>query len=147
MNILSLDASFADAYEILVNEEPLTCAKSGVVFPAVPSPDGAIVDVRSPLFTSLPRALSIRVSFPGVCGSDASQCSQAEQEVRQSHLLGLLLCRCRILLIWSRWLCQGQRGSAYQTRGTSGTYRKTTLRSRRRGKIQQDIRIVSTDDP
>ncbi len=46
MDILSLNASFADAYATLVNEEPLTCAKSGVQFPIIPSPDAAILDVR-----------------------------------------------------------------------------------------------------
>ncbi len=45
MDIPSLTASFSDAYKTLVKEEPLTCAKSGMLFPAAPSPGAVIIDV------------------------------------------------------------------------------------------------------
>ncbi|THG95648.1 hypothetical protein EW026_g6040 [Hermanssonia centrifuga] len=58
MDIPSLTASFSDAYKTLVKEEPLTCAKSGMLFPAAPSPGAVIIDVFADGMLYIVRKLS-----------------------------------------------------------------------------------------
>ncbi|PSR79622.1 hypothetical protein PHLCEN_2v6923 [Hermanssonia centrifuga] len=58
MDIMSLNISFATAYETLAKEEPLTCFKTGEQLPAVPSPDVAILDIFAEMMLRSVRKLS-----------------------------------------------------------------------------------------
>lgn len=49
----SLNVGFEKAYQQLVEESSVTCAKTFTEFPAIPSPDTAIFDVSGKAFTSI----------------------------------------------------------------------------------------------
>ncbi len=68
MDIMSLNISFATAYETLAKEEPLTCFKTGEQLPAAPSPDVAILDVG----TTLASYGSFNLPPSDFCRNDAS---------------------------------------------------------------------------
>lgn len=74
---MEVNASFDAAYSKLVKQEPVTCSKSGIEYPAISSPDVAMLDVSLPYLRALCIFLNVHIFYTGICLHSLAERTQA----------------------------------------------------------------------